>query len=582
MVTLTSGQLVWTAIALLVAGWLLSGPAQRSRVVAAIRNLAFVVAVAATLAAVIMWVAPAAAAGLTSETLVQLNEATREFRHLAEKWTWVAIVLAGLSLATLAFAGWVELTSKRAVHFHRFAVTAAAAKVVLAIVATGTFVASGFAQRSQETVREAANTAERLAALQYTVFSKVAQATRLQVVQAVLAAQSTDAAASAAASLVAPTHAAFNAVAPYMQAFDRIPVGATTPKGSSSFGRAGVAAAAPPDISTENAEDLGKAFDADENSRPRDRLAEDISAVAFDMNASEAIRDHLLHIENPIISEMVAAFIDPVILEPLRKLAGEKAMEVFNKHLSPSDLTASIAAAATSLALAFGPRLDSAAGQLQSNDRSELGVPVWAKVRNGLSKGVARGLNGKSQQVQDAARSVVKEFSETWSAANMLYQGDGSRTLGAERTFGSYLEAHPDYAALWGYAVIGLAPGKYREQLGQISQDGFLESKKLKTLREVLPLAAAGNQRLIQTLKRFGIEGKYSNDAYTDTELAKRLYESHGAYPVDGYMLYSLEWKGRYVVFDSSAKNQLKSKRSYFVGPDVSRAVARFCPAEGE
>lgn len=281
MVALTSGQLVWIAVVLLVIGLLLNGSAERSRISAAIRSLSFVVAAAALLAAAITWLAPTDAAGLTSETLAELNEAVREYRHLAEKWTWAAIVLAGLSLTVLAFVGWIDLTSRRAIRFHRFAITAAAAKVVLAIVATGSFVASGFTQHSQESEKEASDAAERLTKLQYTVFAKVSQTVRVQLIQAALAPESAGSDAPGATSPVVATYAAFNVVAPYMQRPEGLTDGKTTTNELSS-------SASPPEIFTKDAETLAKAFEAEQNSRPKDALSDDIAAVAFDMNASES------------------------------------------------------------------------------------------------------------------------------------------------------------------------------------------------------------------------------------------------------------------------------------------------------
>ena len=594
MITLTVGQLVWIAIGLLIIGALVNRATNRqpsdlvSRVAALLRNLSFTIAAAAIVAAAISWVVSASwPEDLSAATLDHLNKLMREYGHLAEKWTWVVLVLAGLSLAALALAGWIELTKTKSLRFRKFVITAAAAKVALVVLATGSFVASGVVQRSQDSEKEAASTIERLTALQYAVFEKVTKAAQLQLVQVILSPKDSAPSGSNASNPVVATHKAFNTVAPYIRHPAPSAERATTTKGTSGPGQTVSSSATPPDISENDTQDLARAFEADEKSRAKDALAENIATVAFDMNASEAIRDHLLHIDNPIISEMVAAFLDPTILEPLRKLALEKAVEVFKKRLSPSDLKASVASVATRIAVALGSRLDAVAGRMQSRRPEDLGVPLWSEVRYGLHRAVKVGLNGKNEEIRNAARKAVSEFSAVWSATNTLLQSESARRIDAERIFADYLKSGPPYAALWGYAAISLTPEKYRTQLAEIAQDSLLKPRidpkkpsKLELIRTALPLAARGDKDLIEVLKEFGIDGNYADSAYTDAELVKRIYDHHGPYPIDGYMLYSLEWKGDYVQYDNSTKALLEPPKAYYSGPKVSPWVLKFCPAD--
>lgn len=577
MLVLSISQLASIAVLLALAGLWLRVAMGFSPVAAALGVLSLAMAAAAGAATVIVWAMPSAYDGLSTANLDRLNDLMDESKVFADRWTWRAVVLVGLSLCAAALTGWMTLKRSTSIRFRRFAISASAAKVALAVLASGSFVVSGMGARAEETSKQAAAEKEKLTELQYAVFEQVKRTAAVAVIEAVLSQASTQAGAGGPYAVRASLDA-YRVVAPYLH-----PSGSAAPsKGPARTGnptdKTADSQPAPPDVSTRDAENVAAAFTADEKSHPRDALANDIAAAALDANASDLVREHLLKIENPVISELLAAFMDPLVFEPVRKLVQERAVDAMKKGMPPSRLRAAMAAAATAVVVAIAARLERASQEMQPIDGLHVGVPEWAEVRAGLRRGVAAGLNGKALAVQDEARAVVGRFLEVHAAANALFRGPNGRTLGAEAVFSKYTESHPSYAALWGYAVISLVPRKYEETLSRISQEDFVGSKKFKLLKEVLSLAAAGDAEAIGALKRLGIDGPYSGARYSDAALSKIFYEAHGPYPIDGYMLYSLEWKGQSATYDAAARERLKKSRGYFQGPSVEKAVDRFCP----
>jgi hypothetical protein len=137
--------------------------------------------------------------------------------------------------------------------------------------------------------------------------------------------------------------------------------------------------------------------------------------------------------------------------------------------------------------------------------------------------GVGRGLNGKGPNIQENARKAVSRFSKVRNALVLVLDDTKIRQRAGEEAFASYLNKNPDYAALWGYAVIISTPAEYAPDLEKISIANF--DSMVDALKEELDLASQGNEEAKKMLIEIGIDDSISSTSSRDL-LAHALYLS--------------------------------------------------------
>jgi hypothetical protein len=538
MFQLHATQLLWVAVACALTGILLSGSAAKksttvaSNVLNLVRTLLFAIAIAAMLAAVLTVVLTSfRVSSMNSDALDVLNQRLRHYHQIAERWTWVMLALTGAAILSAAILGWFTLKRMHVKRFARLAVSVNAVKVVLAVITSGSFVAGNQVRRNDSEIARVNSAIRTLTEVQYATFVKVTTFVQREVIAASMDTAKTANMTSAGSALAA----VFNA---YQEIAEYLPRKSPSTK-SPATGRPEFDAG----LSIDAARQIAGEYDAANAKRVRQDLTEEIAKVAFDMNASDAVREHLLKLGNPVVSEVIATVLDPVLIEPIRRIAQEISIEVLKKRLNPDSIKERIQPAAKRISDALGPRLSDTVARTTRMDVNSLGVPIWSEVRRFLSHAVADGLRNKDEETRAAARQSVNDFARTWAAANTLFYGRDLRTYGAEAMFGEYLHANPSYAALWGYAVISSTPSRYSAQLATIAQEDFLQSSKLKLVRRALARATAGDGDAIEALKKLGFNDKAIGfGAMNDAQIARQLFKVHGPYPVDGYMLYALNW----------------------------------------
>jgi hypothetical protein len=291
-------------------------------------------------------------------------------------------------------------------------------------------------------------------------------------------------------------------------------------------------------------------------------LADQLAKLAVDKSIAGPLKQHLLSFGNPVIDRLVANVTDPLLINPLKKKIGEIAGSWLAGKLD--DRAAANAARMAGRENAALSILDLPANVHMAPAGASLGIEEWDRVRLAAAQGVDLGLIGKSQEIQNQARTMETRFLKVRSAMTVLTSSAPNRQVLQEAAFRNYLFLERDYAAFWGYAVIALTPAHLNEDLEKISSYRIAKDR----VPDLRVFAQESEENRAKLAERYKIPGDKFLSA-NDADLAEAVYTSHGAYPIDGMELY----------FQAVAPDSSAQAVDFYRTEEVSRFVGLFCPA---
>jgi hypothetical protein len=514
------------------------------------------VGIAAVIAGAIILLLPILhASDLTDKTVKQLNEQIELYHHWLEL-SWIVLVVFILALLACVWFGWSEVTAARAGAAIRIVKITSTAKILAGFLACCTFVGAGVEGRIKDRASEAEGAAQKLSSLQLILFRHVEFEIERELVSETIHQ------ASAQSPRVQQTIAAFRIVAPFLPYRpDFIPASY-----DNEDHKASAQHDSPPDVTlTQIAKIEEELKDEPKDDSPEGVLIEEVVHLTYDNTVSDAMKHYLLHIGNPIISEIVSAFMNPLFGESAERLIREQAKRMMGGHFDRSASEAQLRESTSSLQSEIVQRI--VATQTKSGDEGELGGPGWARLRSVLRQAVMIGLPRKKPAIQDEARVMLTRYARFWEAVNIVVQVPENRRDYSEKVFSVYLKQNPDYAALWGYAVISATPPDYREELDASAQQNGPPGEILKSLKDLVRMKYSGDPTAVTSMKKFDPDDELTL-ASTRRDYGRVWYAYHGPYPQDGYVFYVKKTGG---TLDDEAI-------TYYQSPEVSRYVERYCP----
>jgi hypothetical protein len=159
----------------------------------------------------------------------------------------------------------------------------------------------------------------------------------------------------------------------------------------------------------------------------------------------------------------------------------------------------------------------------------------------------------------------MSRFDGTWENVDILLTSPSSRTDIAEQIFAEYMRQTPDFAALWGYAVISFPPRNFTKDLEEIAIS-HASTTQIEALRKLVKSSFAGSKNAQGYLREFDPESKLTPSS-SDADYARVLLDYRGPHPVHGYLLYEKE-----------IGEPLSDAETYYNGPQVGQWVKKYCP----
>jgi hypothetical protein len=488
---------------------------------------------------------PWALPGADGRTVAELNAATRSLNGWLA-YSWIATLLLLLSL--LAAGWWInrELFAGGARLAGRAAKASGLAKGVCAILAASSFVAAGANAQAASRAEQVRQSAQRLSELQLKLFAKVEDALVLEAVASGIARSRDENPAFHA------TSAAFNRSIAYVA-----PALADSPLRDHQP-RAGSRPSGLPDLPAQRIEEMSGVLPRLAADEGRDKLVESVFKIASDKAVVGPLKTALLDIENPILSSLADAFLDPLMVDPIRNAARRYALQFMAGRIGFAEARSRMRGLASGVA----ERLRRRPGiRSRLAPAGGLGQPVWDRLRETLSLGLERGLVGDTAAERSELREENRVYRQARDDLRRLLAGSAGRE--GERAFANFLERRPRFAAIWGYGVISLPPEAYASDLQRISVGG--SAKKVAQIRAAMEDGSPEAQR---ALRDMGFDPR-ADRALSDGELAAKLWRVHGPYPIDGYSLY----------FDRTGVRSPADARAHYQSEPVADAVGRYCPA---
>ena len=299
-------------------------------------------------------------------------------------------------------------------------------------------------------------------------------------------------------------------------------------------------------------------------------LADDAYHLAFDNLIADPVKQFLFHLGNPVLKEFASAILDPVLIEPVERFASEEAARAMRDGFDSATIRAHAVEAVFSLTGRLSSRIITRSTS-PIGDEAPLGDPRWDAVRAKLRIAVGNGLHDKGPQVQNEARDAVAHFDQVRQALNTILVDDEERASLGEAAFSTYLDRNPDYAALWGYAVIAFTPEAYKPDLETMATQIGPPNDVLTSLGTLVGARALGlinvGDKAAELLQQIDPDHNLTPFS-TSTDYRRAWYQHHGPYPEDGYALYKRE-SGGVSVDDALVR---------YRAAQVSRYVEEFCP----
>jgi hypothetical protein len=519
---------------------------------------------AAITAALIILVVPLfKPADLTNENLTQLNERIEQYHRWLEM-SWVVLMALIVSLLSCVWFGWVEVSAAKAKIAGHAIKAASTAKMLVGFLACFTFVGAGLSGRVEERKSEAETAQAKLETLQAMIFSQ-----EKRVVERDLVADTVHETSSQSAYFQ-QTVTAYSIASPFIP--DRPPdvdrsdnvVEPKQGQDAKSASEHGII----PDISLARAENL----ETELNSRPKDDtpqaiLVEDMVHLAFDKGVSDQMKTYLFHIGNPLISEFASAVLDPLFSEPAENFVSAQASKIMSGHFNQRESQEQVRQASQYLSKSVSTRI-AKVGHPANTEGAPLGDPRWNIVRTKMRLAVSIGLPRKTASVQNDARAMMDRFDKMWRSLNLVVVESGEREQVPEKVFSEYMKKNPDFAALWGYAVIAFTPDEYGSDLEETATRKGPPPEMLKDLKRLVRMSAQGDITAQQAMDKFDPEHKLT-PASADLDYGQVWFEYHGPYPLDGYLLYQKE------IHDQSTEEAV----NYFSSESVNKFVDTYCPS---
>ena len=509
-------------------------------------------AAAALVAAVILAMTPESSPSkLGSLNVAQLNE----LMEWCERWsdrTWIVLSFIGLALLVgIRVAKPPHAPEPGLGKFIKLLRSATFAKTVFALLAAASFVSSGIISKIAKEETEVQQAEVELKAAQLALARKVSAQVQEDIVQAAL----TQIAANNP-RLKQMTND-YETASPFL--FEaRVTSVDVRPRAGEDALQGEV-----PDLPLDDVKQLDQEYS---EAPSTEELGSELAELAFYSNASESVRHNLLELDNPLLSELVAAVGEPIVVEAWRRLAAPLARNAMARLTPRAELRAKIGAMVLSanLIAQLGDNASAEEDDLEVYEQP-LGNPAWDGVREKLSSRVHQGLRyAKPETRADAIRDLDK-FDGVWGAIGRLASSPSAR-ITQEAAFHRYLAQDPTYAALWGYAVIALTPQEFGGSLKTVAVEDLAGSEKVDVLREVIVAAKKGDPDSQKALASFGIDaGQVSS--LDKHQLAGLLYDHHGGYPKDGLMMYARE-----------TNYPIDNMRTYYETEAMQKAVGGFCP----
>lgn len=560
---LNSWQLIVLGVALLLAPKFLhfsdaSTDWSEGRIKRALARVISLTGVAALIAAaLLLFTGQIIAASYQHTTLLAISEAIEYYNALSD-YFWI-VFLAAIVLLTLV-AGSVLVPAAKARRLVESVKLSGKIKYIVVLLASCSFVQGGALRQIDEQIAKEQSAARELTELQMALFQKVKQTTQQQLISD--AVQNL----SAEEPLVEPVIEAYDRLHGYYPEYIKKVVRAELPQ------RAFEPIA---DFERSDAESLLKQYGGGTKEQfvttPEDNVTtrnfvEDVAGIVYDNSVSESIKSHMLGIENPLVSELVSAFLDPLIFDGLKVAAADLATRAMQSRWNPDELRAQIRRVASTQKSAVVARAAKVARQASKSGR-EVGEPVWNDIRSKLSLAVRRGLSGKDEQTQNEAREAVARFDEFWLYTERIYGNGPTRTAVPEQLFQRYLFEHEPYAALWGYAVIAFVPPELEAELSDISMQHLMKSSGIEKIRSIQSLASDSSAEAKELLSGMGLQGLPEKEL-TVERVAKAFHAYKGAYPADGFTLY----------FKKTSPGSYEGASEYYDSHRVAKHVGKFCP----
>jgi hypothetical protein len=562
MISVTAPQLIMIGALLIICSFVLPGSSKKlgtiaRKIVYALLRVMRLVGFAALIAATIILLFPVfGPSDLTGKTLKELNETIEQYHHWLElSWTVLLVLIA--SLLVCFWFGWSELTAAQARLAGRVIKATSTPKILLGFLACCTFVGAGIEGRIRENTSKTEAAAQKLAGLQLQLFAHIEHEIEWELIEEIVKQ------ASAQSPQFQQTVAAFNVVSPFMpNRPDR--VWATDDKTLKDVFQKHFI----PDIPLAQVEKVeGELKDeAKKESTPEDAFVDDFVHLAYDKGVSDSMKLYLRHIGNPLISELVANFLDPVFGEQTERYIAAQANQVMQNHFDRQISRAQLRSATQSLRNSIADKLLAVPQPMQAeNDR--LGDVKWDDVRRVLRRAIIVGLPGKKRTVQDDARGMLNRFNRMWSALNVVFNGVQERRAQPEKVFAAYLKQNADFAAIWGYAVISFTPNDYQSDLVDVAQRIGPPDNILESLENLVSMSEKGDAEAKKLMRKVDPENKLTFLS-SPVDYARVWYTYHGPYPLHGYVLYENK------IGDLSSEEAIK----YYKSQQVTNFVNIYCP----
>ncbi|MDT4814667.1 hypothetical protein FQZ97_476770 [compost metagenome] len=478
-------------------------------------------------------------------TLLALNEAIAAYSKFASE-LWIDFLIAMLLLSVAA--GSVLIPAAMGGRLVRTLATSSKIKFILALLASCTFVQAGASWQLQDFLAKAEHAKvklheqqlfeqEELKELKLALVQQIKKATQSQLIEDALADLS----------------AATPAIVPAIQAYDRVHSFLPYEIQRKQFAEPPVT----PDVlladySRSDVERLLRTYTAQEPASTTTKanagmtthnLVEDVTSIVFDETVGDSFKKQILGIDNPLLSELVSVFLDPLVVDGLKTTASELVTRAIQSRWTAQDLRRKASQAAgriKGLVLARAAPVTDVPHVVQGS----IGDPTWEPVRQRLSDELKAGLPNKEGEVQKEAAKEGRQFDAFWEDVGRLYGHGGARSQGPEKMFQAYLLRNEAYAVLWGYGVNHFVPAQYKGELTKMAEQSLTHGQGLDTYFAFLSVIHNPSEDFSKFLNSIGFDQATLRD---EKALEKRYLEVFGPLTADGIALYlrmaGKEWK---------------------------------------
>lgn len=499
---------------------------KRFEVMSAIFGLGQTVGVTALVAALILFVLISVTHGNPSEkTLEQLNASIHRLNAWLER-SWMVFVPILLAVAASIAHVSLETTRLRTKMLGYAIRLTSTTKLIVGIMACSSFVSIGTVSFAQQQLENAQSAAEENRQAQLVLFKEVQRLVVAEAAKQIVQEASPD------NPSVLSTHAAYDIAAsylPYKIRHKRPALFAPRTKEA--------AAIATGDVSL--ADIQGMQAHVEEKLSSEGKLVDDLVDVTYDKFVSDSINDLVLHIDNPVLSELLGIFSDTVYANKLKEFARQQVEKLFHSNLSIHAIDQIHSSAAT-----FGHALTGHTFHdpvlTTSPSSPSLGDPRWDQVRAQVSHDAEQANLFHGAEGPVTAKYAISHFNQFWQATGLILATAKNRNDIAESAFGNYLLENEEYAALWSFEMKGRLPSEYAGDLEKLSLSGT--QHEMEFIEYAAKGAKGGDAAAKSALESMGLTvddiGKLSAE-----EIGEKVYKRWGAFPADRYALYFQETK---------------------------------------